>query len=149
MTFQIERLEFEEFCVFLRFQAEEAFPNLKNEERLMMLAEKWSSNAECSTCRNDDGQLIGMIAFYSNGQGAEFAYIPHVYVSQMYRHQGVFTRMLKMVKEHVKQKGFTTIRLEVNKNNMQAQNAYLRNGFYFLPNNSERRNSIYMVLHIS
>lgn len=129
MTFQIERLGFEELCAFLRFQAEDAFPDLKDEDRLKMLAEKWSKYAECSTCRDDDGQLVGMIAYYANGQGAEFAYIPHVYVTPDYRHRGIFAKMLRMMETYVKQKGFSEIKLEVNNDNVIAKNSYFRQGF--------------------
>lgn len=129
MTFQIEQLGLEELSAFLRLQAEDSFPDLKDEERLKMLAEKWSKNAECSTCRDDDGQLVGMIAFYANGQGADFAYIPHVYVSPDYRHQGLFAKMLRMMETYVKRKGFAKIKLEVNNDNLIAKNSYLRQGF--------------------
>jgi len=86
-----------------------------------------------------------MIAFYANRPEEAVVYIPHVYVSPLYRHQGLFTQMLKIAKEHVKQKGFITMRLEVNNNNMQAQNAYLRNGFHFLPEDAVMRG--YFLVH--
>ena len=146
MTFQIERLGLEELSAFLRLQAEDSFPDLKNEERLKMLAEKWSNNAECSTCRNDEGQLIGMIAFYANGQGAEFAYIPHVYVSPDYRQQGLFAKMLQMMETYVKQSGFDKIKLEVNDNNAIAKKSYLRQGFIVDEKAYER--TIYMLKRI-
>lgn len=133
MTFQIERLEFEELCSFLRLQAEDSFLDLKDDNRLKMLAEKWSSNAECSTCRNDVGQLIGMIAFYANGKGVDFAYIPHVYVSPMYRRKGVFSKMLEFVERYITEKGFREIRLEVAKHNNRAQHSYQCNGFDIMP----------------
>ena len=143
MIFQIERLDFEELCSFLRLQAEDSFPDLKDEERLKMLAEKWSNNADCSTCRNDDGHLVGMIAFYANVQGAEFAYIPHVYVSLDYRHQGLFVKMLRMMEAYVKEKGYTKIKLEVKNDNEIAKNSYLRQGFVEGAIASE--NTVYMV----
>lgn len=129
MTFQIERLGLEELSAFLRMQAEDSFPDLKDEIRLKMLAEKWSKKAECSTCRDDDGQLVGMIAFYANVQGAEFAYIPHVYVAPDYRHRGLFAKMLRMMEVYVKENGFSKIKLEVKNDNEIAKNSYLRQGF--------------------
>lgn len=144
MIFQIERLEFEELSVFLRLQAEDCFPNLKDEERLKILAEKWSSNAEWSTCRDDEGHLIGMIAFYANGQGADFAYIPHVYVSPMYRRKGIFSNMLEIIARHIKEKGFHEIRLEVDKQNKRAQYSYQSNGFDIMPSHNSNRHSFFM-----
>lgn len=128
MTFQIEQLGLEELCAFLRLQAEDSFPDLKNEERLNLLAEKWSRNAECCTCRNK-GKLEGMIAFYANGRGADFAYIPHVYVSSSYRQQGVFGHMLNTTISYVKKRGFRMIRLEVQGSNTKAQIVYMKYGF--------------------
>lgn len=144
MIFQIERLEFEELSSFLRLQAADCFPDLKDEERLKMLAEKWSENAECSTCRDDGGNLIGMVAFYANGQSADFAYIPHVYVSSGYRNIGVFSRMLNFVVGYVKKKGLSEIRLEVRIDNNIAQSAYKKNGF--VQCGSVSPNSIYLSL---
>ena len=129
MIFQIERIDFEELCAFLRLQAEDSFPDLKDEKRLKMLAEKWSTNAECSTCRNDEGQLVGMIAFYANGQGADFAYIPHVYVSSKYRKRGLFSQMFSIAEEYIRTKGYSKIKLEVHNHNTEAIRAYLNHSF--------------------
>jgi ribosomal protein S18 acetylase RimI-like enzyme len=144
MTFQIERLELEELIAFLHFQAEDSFPSMKDENRLKMLAEKWSSNADCSTCRDNEGKLVGMIAFYANGQGADFAYIPHVYVLPMYRRKGIFSNMLENVVRYIKEKGFHEIRLEVGKLNNRAQQSYQCNGFDVMPSNNSDVLSFYM-----
>ncbi len=143
MIFKIERLGPEELSAFLRFQTEDSFPDLKDEERLKMLTEKWSTNAECSTCRDDDGKLAGMIAFYANGKGSDFSYIPHVYVSPDYRHLGLFTKMFQMMETYVKQKGYAKIKLEVNNNNIIAKKAYLRLGF--VEDTKASGSTLYMV----
>ena len=143
MTFQIERLDFDELSAFLRFQSEDAFPDLKDEKRLKMLAEKWSTKAECATCRNDEGCLVGMIAFYANGQQTEFAYIAHVYVSLDYRHQGLFAKMLQIIETYVKQEGFIKVKLEVNNDNVIAKKSYLRQGF--VEDATASDNTVYMV----
>lgn len=146
MTFQIERLGFEELCAFLHIQAEDTFPDLKNEERLKMLAEKWSQNAECSTCRDDKALILGMIAFYANVKGADIAYIPHVYILPNYRHQGLFGQMLQRIETYVKQKGFTKLKLEVNSENVTAKCSYLKQGFVEVAIASEK--SVYMIKSI-
>lgn len=143
MTFQIERLEFEELCVFLHLQAEDSFPDLKDVDRLKMLAKKWSTNADCSTCRNDEGQLVGMIAFYANGQSVDFAYIPHVYVSSNYRKRGLFSRMLSNAEEYIKTKGFGKIKLEVHNSNSDAIRVYLNHNF--MEDGEASDNSRYMA----
>lgn len=137
MTFEIERLKLEELRAFLQKQADEAFPDLKDEVRLNMLAEKWAKNAEICTCRDDDGSLIGMIAFYANRPENVVAYIPHVYVNSEYRGKNLFSSMLLLVEDYVKEKGFSIIRLEVGKNNEKAQRAYFHNGFKLIGEGSE------------
>lgn len=125
---EIESISLEELLNYMHFQADEAFPTLKNEEGLLIFATKLHNYAEFCVCRNND-KLIGMIAFYANGQGADFAYIPHVYVSPNFRKMGLFSRMLNTIEEYVRKKGFSEIRLEVENDNKDAQSAYLRNGF--------------------
>ena len=146
MTFQIERLEFQELCAFLRLQAKDSFPDLKNEERLKMLAEKWSTYAECCTCRDEDGALTGMIAFYANDAEADFAFISHVYVSPDYRKEGLFARLFEKVENYVNVKGYSQIKLEVAKDNTIAISAYLKKGFVVDKTASENTN--YMIKHI-
>lgn len=130
MKYTIERLSFEELAAFLKIQAEDAFPDLKDELRLNTLAEKWSTNADICTCRDDDNGLIGMIAFYANRPEDLVLYIPHVYVKTDYRGQSIFKTMLNQVEKYVKEKGFQLLRLEVKKTNIIAQKAYLSHGFY-------------------
>ena len=146
MIFQIERLGFEELIAFLRLQAEDSFPDLKDEDRLKMLAEKWSKKAEFSTCRNNERQLVGMIAFYANEKGVDFAYIPHVYVSPDYRHQGLFAKMFHMIVSYVKKKGFAKIKLEVDNDNVLAKTAYLRQDF--VEDTTTSKKTTYMIKNI-
>lgn len=136
MTIAIEHLSLKELKSFLREQALDTFPALKDEHRLTMLAAKWYKHAEFCTCRDDSGQLVGMIAFYANQPETGIAYIPHVYVSPAYRGRGIFSQMFQKVVAYVKQKGYTSIKLEVSKDNMTAQKAYIKQGFQFLPDNS-------------
>ena len=128
ITCKIEPISLEELLNYMRFQANEAFPSLKDKTKLLAFATKLHENAEFCLCR-DEGKLVGMVAFYANGQGADFAYIPHVYVSPDYRKMRLFATMLNKTEYDVKKKGFSEIRLEVEKENVIAQSAYLRNGF--------------------
>lgn len=142
ITCQIETIAFEELLNYMRFQANEAFPSLKDETKLLAFATKLHENAEFCLCR-DEEDLVGMIAFYANGKGANFAYMPHVYVSPSYRVKGLFSKMLSIVEDYMRTKGFTEIRLEVDNNNGRAKSAYLRNGF--VQGNIASPNSIYMT----
>lgn len=129
----MDQISLSELSDYLHFQAEDTFPALKDEQRLAMLAEKWYHHAEFCTCRDDSGQLVGMIAFYANQPETGIAYIPHIYVSPAYRGRGIFSQMFQKVVAYVKQKGYTSIKLEVSKDNMTAQKAYIKQGFQFLP----------------
>ena len=129
MTIAIEHLSLKELKSFLREQALDTFPALKDEHRLTMLAEKWHSHAEFCTCRNDNGQLVGIIAFYANQPKTGIAYIPHVYVSREFRGKGLFPTMLQTIISHISPKGYNIIKLEVAKDNIRAQKAYLKQGF--------------------
>lgn len=129
MRIAIEQLQLEELQSFLREQAEDAFSDLKDAERLKILSEKWHSHAEFCTCRDENKKLIGMIAFYANLPETGTAYIPHVYVSSYYRRQKLFTCMYSLVEKVIIEKGFKIIKLEVGIGNAAAQRAYSKEGF--------------------
>lgn len=147
MKIAIEPLPLEELKAFLREQADDAFPDLKEEQRLVMLSEKWHAYAEFCTCRNEEGRLVGMIAFYANQPESGVVYIPHVYVSGNYRGQNLMSSMLNTIKEYVKGKGFMYMRLEVQKDNERAQRAYFHYGFSNSDEASEK--SVFMQYKIS
>lgn len=142
MTIAIEQLSLPELKSFLREQAQDAFPSLKDEDKLNVLAEKWQSHAEFCTCRLDN-RLVGMIAFYANDSETGLAYIPHVYVSPFHRREGLFSKMLKLIEESITTRGFTKIKLEVDKNNLNAQAVYQKNGFSIIGETS--LTSLYMT----
>lgn len=147
MIISIEQLELDELRSFLRKQADDAFPDLKDEERLNTLAEKWSNNAEFCTCRDSEAGLAGMITFYANRPEEAFVYIPHVYVNPEYRGRRIFSNMLHYTEEYVKNRGYRFMRLEVQKNNERAQKAYLNYGFLFIGTGTD--NSFFMQYTIN
>lgn len=149
MKITIEQLQLDELQSFLREQADDTFPDLKDEQRLAMLSEKWHSHAEFCTCRNDEGRLVGMIAFYANRPEEKVVYIPHVYVSGQFRGQQLMTSMLHIIEEYVQGKGFKYLRLEVKRNNEMAQRAYLHYGFSRLMEAEASDNSFFMQYSIS
>ena len=130
ITCCIEQIRYDELYAYMSYQAIEAFENLRDEQTLRSFSTKLFEHAEFCLCR-DDGELVGMLAFYANGKGADFAYLTHGYVSPGYRKVGLFTRMVHTIADYVKPKGFTLIRLEVRDDNPGASSAYLRIGFVF------------------
>ena len=128
ITCRIESLSYNELRAYMDYQANDSFPNLKDQSILNQFSKKLFDNAHFCICR--DGETpIGMIAFYANGRGSDSAYIPHVYVSPEYRRQGLLSKMMHIVEEFSKEQGFSSIRLEVDFQNLSAQNAYARYGF--------------------
>ena len=128
ITCQKEKPDYEELFSYMRYQVADAFPHLRGEQRTKAFTEKLYIHADFCFCR-DEGQLVGMIAYYANGEGADFAYLAQVYVSPDYRRKGLCSRMLDLVTQDASSKGFHEIRLEVYKNDAKAQRCYMNNGF--------------------
>lgn len=146
MNITIEQLQLSELEVFLREQADDAFPSLKDEQRRHALAEKWHTYADFCTCRDDGNRLVGMIAFYANQPNGCEAYVTHVYISSLQRGKGIFAQMLDHVKASVKHRKYSKMRLEVEKDNVRAQRAYMKAGFQFLPTKMGSGKSMFMEL---
>lgn len=146
MKITIERLTLDELQSFLHEQAEDTFPDLKDGQRLKVLSEKWYSCAECCTCRNDEGCLVGIIVFYANQPQDGVVYIPHVYVRSEYRGQKLMSSMMQMIEKFAKGKKYHHLRLEVKKENKVAQKAYLHYGFSYIRESSEK--SLFMQYEI-
>lgn len=146
MNITIEHLQLDELKAFLRIQADDAFPDLKDEERLNRLAEKWQKHADFCTCRNKGGSLVGMIAFYANQPENGVVHVPHVYVSINFRGQNLMSSMLNTIKAYVEDKGFMNMRLEVHKDNERAQRAYLNYGFTFTGDTTDK--SVFLQYNI-
>ena len=137
MNITFEKLGLDEIRSSLREQSVDSFPDLQDERRLSILSEKWFSNAEFCTCRDDDGRLIGMVVFYANQPDGGFVYITHVYVKSGFRSQGIMTSMFRAIEKRAIKDGFNSLRLEVKKDNETAQRAYSRFGFSSLGEASE------------
>jgi glycosyltransferase involved in cell wall biosynthesis len=119
LNIQLSKPNYAELIDYMCFQVEDAFPLLRGEEKVKAFTTKLYKNAEFCISR-DKGELVGMIAYYANGKGADFAYIAQAYVSPYYRKKGLFSSMLSNVEEDLIEKGFHEIRLEVDKQNENA-----------------------------
>ena len=148
MIIAIEPLTLHELGDSLREQAFDAFPALRDEARLALLAEKWHAHAEFCTCRDEGLRLVGLIVFYANQPETGLAYIPHVYVSKGFRGRSLFSKMLSYIKNEIRPKGFSVIRLEVNADNYSAQKAYVRNGFRVAGEGNDTSGKIVMLLDL-
>ena len=128
ITCMIEKPDYDELFSYMHYQVEDAFPHLRGEQRTKAFTDKLYAHADFCFCR-DNGQLVGMIAYYANGDGADFAYLAQVYVSPDYRRVGLCSRMLDLVTNDARTKGFHEIRLEVYKYNEYAHHYYANHGF--------------------
>ena len=128
ITYQTEKPDYEGLLSYMHYQVADAFSHLKGEQRTKAFTDKLYAHADFCFCR-DEGQLVGMIAYYANGEGADFAYLAQVYVSPDYRRRGLCSRMLDMITQDARSKGFHEIRLEVYKYNEYAQHYYTNHGF--------------------
>ena len=85
---------------------------------------------------NEGDVRLGFIAYYLNEDG-RFIYIPQIVVHKDGRHRGVGHMMMQTLKEKCSDL-FTTIRLEVLKENINARIFYEREGFSFEEDRAER-----------
>ena len=92
--------------------------------------DKLSENASFIVCRNDSGDLIGMIAAYMNR--APLCYVTHVSVQSDYRRYGLFDAMYMVLEQKAWLSGFREIKLEVRNHNIPAVKAYEKVGFQML-----------------
>lgn len=100
------------------------FPNPRVlQERI----KKLSSKATFVVMRLSDSTPIGIIAYYMNTK--PLCYITHVSVLQNYRRQGIFSELFHRLEQEVIASGFSTIQLEVLKQNEVAIMSYQRMGF--------------------
>lgn len=128
ITCQIEKPDYAELFSYMQYQIDDAFPHLRGEECVKEFTDKIYVHADFCFCR-DEGHLVGMIAYYANGEGADFAYLAQVYVSPDHRRMGLCSRMLDLVTQNARSNGFQEIRLEVYKFNAEAQYCYMNHGF--------------------
>ena len=141
ITCQIEKPDYAELLGYMHYQIADAFPLLRGEARILAFTDKLYTHADFCFCR-DNGHLVGMIAYYANGKGADFAYIAQVYVSPDYRRQGFLTHMMDIVVRDALRKGFHEIRLEVYKHDKIAQLCYAKNDFVAME--IARQDTLYM-----
>jgi len=136
ITCKKEKPVYEELLRYMHYQVAEAFPHLRGEQRTKDFTDKLYAHACFCFCR-DEGHLVGMIAYYANGEGADFAYLAQVYVSPDYRRMGLCSRMLDLVAQDAGSKSFQEIRLEVYKYNKEAQHYYTDHGFVTMHENPD------------
>jgi len=72
----------------------------------------------------------GFIAYYANDFTSKKAYITMVIIDKKYRGKQIGKKLLLKVLNDLRNKGFLSVQLEVNKNNYVAYNLYSNFGFF-------------------
>lgn len=121
----------------------EFFFNKMSASQVTRLAEKIADYGELLTAVAD-GKNAGMTGYYRNDTQSKTAYITVVVVKPDFRGMGIGLAMIKKVIEDCTDKGFKTIRLEVDKHNQGAIHLYTKLGFINTEEKSE--NSYYYEL---
>lgn len=90
-------------------------------------------------------ELIGLVAVYCNDEERSRAFITNVSVDASYRAQGIASDLVARCIEHVADRGFKRIELEVSRKNIPATELYLKRGF---TTQEDRGEMVLMALEI-
>lgn len=108
-------------------------------------AKKFLDNGIVLALKNSD-EIVGFIAFYSNDSVKKISYISMIAVSPEHKRKGYGTKLIEAAVKSSREKNMKYIRLEVNKNNINAISFYKYFGFIFLSEQTE--NTCYMELEL-
>ena len=75
-----------------------------------------------------DGRAAGYVVYSAYGEDGT-AKLHKVYLLNDFHRQGIGQKMLEYVCRRCRERGFSSVLLAVNKQNLPAQKAYLRHGF--------------------
>lgn len=111
------------------YKNQEVFPEFANKQETEAYALKLSELADFIVCENASKEIVGLVAFYMNR--LPMCYLTFVCVSPSYWRMGIFKRMLEEIEKIGQAKSYSTIKLEVRKDNYSAINAYENLGFRY------------------
>ena len=123
------------------------FPHL--EEKIVSLdeyAQKLSKLSYVYTAK-EKGVSIGILVFYANDKKNKTAYISLIGVQNGYARMGIGKKLLEICEKISSENGMTTVKLEVDEDNINAIKFYEQNGFAFI--NKTECSSFYMEKELS
>ena len=127
LVYQIKTATEADIAAHLTRCAAEFVPSLDQRVNIPVYAAKLAAKAVSFEAWQET-LLAGLIACYFNVETRQ-AYISSVSVNKELKGSGAALQLLQNCLQYAKQCGMTTIRLEVNKDNLRAINFYERNGF--------------------
>lgn len=89
----------------------------------------------------EDKNIVGINIVYFNDNIKKRGWITYIYVNETHRKLGIGGLLLRKAVDYAHEHNFTSIALEVRKNNEIAMHLYTRNGFAIY---QEAENSYYM-----
>lgn len=126
LELRYERMNPEEVTDYLK-TCSDTFTSLTNPNFLKNYGHKLAMNADFIIGRNSGGDIGCIVAYYANQKPNIF--LSHVHTISAYRGNGYLKRMLDLLIARNRNNGFDTIKLEVNKDNDVAIQAYKKLGF--------------------
>ena len=127
------------------FEFQENFPHL-NEKVCSMkqFAQKLAEKAEVYIAR-EKNESVGITCFYANDNINYCGYITLIGIKTKYQKQGYGKELLSFTEKEMNKLKMKIIKLEVDKDNFNAQKFYIKNGFNKF---EEKEKSFYMIKSI-
>lgn len=113
---------------------------LANKVEIKEYTHKVCTNATIFVARENEN-IIGVNIVYFNDRILKRGYITHIRVNETHRKLGIGGLLLSKAMDYAREHNFTSIALEVRKNNEIAMHLYTRNGFTIY---QETENNYYM-----
>jgi len=127
-NYSIKKLTANEIFNYLSALDKNLIPPLSLRVNIWRYSEKLQNNA-VHFCVFDGNSLIAMAACYFNNPSGEIGYITSFSVTKPYLRKGIATKMLNLIIDYAKAKGYNSISLNVNKLNDIAVEFYYKSGF--------------------
>lgn len=93
-------------------------------------SKKLANNAVFCVARDENNEIIGIIAFYCNQ--LPVAYISHACIDNNHRGKKLIVKMLENVQQYAQSNNFKSLKVEVLSDNYPAIKAYVTFGFSFI-----------------
>lgn len=110
-------------------------------QKLSELASKFANFAIVYAAYDGANDLSGYVAFYANNVSTKLGYISIIVVKKECQGKGIGSFLFSHVVDHLKEKNFLGLQLEVAKGNKKALNFYLKKDFAII----EERATSYLL----
>lgn len=144
--FNTNAADLETIHTYLLRRNKDFTPSLSDKLDIYDFASKMYKHANIYTVHEND-KVIGLAGCYANDFTTLQAYITNFSIHPNYYGSGLAEELIDYCQEDLVQKGFRSIKLEVNNKNSRAINFYEKMGFSRIQENLEN-NSMYMLKYL-